>query len=107
MTGMQSVPAADVCRNRQVPFPKYAGFARHGLARGSEQCPDDLAVIGAVNDDGFVVYIREEASRGDPASEVPLAVCASYEEAGWVRRENQRPGRRCVIRYVGPAGGGD
>ncbi len=61
----------------------------------------------AVHEDCFMVYVREEKKTDDPAGERPLVACPSYEEAEWVRRENQGPQRRCIIRYVGPAGGGD
>jgi len=63
----------------------------------------------ATLDDRFVVFVRELAepkSVGLPA-ERPLVTCSSYEEAQWVRREYATRMRKCIIRYVGPAGGGD
>jgi hypothetical protein len=56
----------------------------------------------------FVVYVRDNWPRpgGAPAEE-RLVHCSSYEEAQWVRRECAGPRRRCIIRYVGPSGGGD
>ena len=60
-------------------------------------------------DEQFVVYLRDNGPRsgGTPAEERALVHCASYEEAQWVRRECAGPRRSCIIRYVGPAGGGD
>jgi hypothetical protein len=57
----------------------------------------------------YVVFIQSPADpNARPESvERELVECATYEEARWVRRENTSPTRRCVIRYVGPAGGGD
>jgi hypothetical protein len=65
--------------------------------------------MDTVQEEGFVVFVRSEpgyAERPD-ATERALVRCASYEEARWVRQENQGPGRECIIRYVGPTGGGD
>jgi hypothetical protein len=57
----------------------------------------------------FVVYVRDNRPRAIAAftEERPLVGCATYEEAQWVRRECEGPRRRCIIRYVGPTGGGD
>jgi len=58
-------------------------------------------------DDCFVVYIRERKANPNRPAERPLVSCGSYQEAEMVRRENQGPDRHCIIRYTGPAGGGD
>jgi hypothetical protein len=62
------------------------------------------------HDDCFVVFVRGEgAGAGGEAdgAERPLAAYPSYAEARRARQQLHRPGRRCVIRYVGPVGGGD
>jgi hypothetical protein len=63
----------------------------------------------ATMDDCFVVYAREEslAGDGDLPVETEMVRCASYEEARWVCQRYSTPGRKYVIRYLGPAGGGD
>lgn len=63
----------------------------------------------ATLDDCFVVMIREKDCTGETPAQIEreLVTCATYEEAQWVRRECGGPNRRCIIRYVGPAGGGD
>jgi hypothetical protein len=61
-------------------------------------------------EDRFVVYLR--SGNGDAAYpetvERPLASCSTYEEARRVREAAHflRPAD-CVIRFVGPSGGGD
>ena len=59
--------------------------------------------------DQFAVYLRQRWDAGHAPEEVErlLVSCSTYEEACWVRRENNAPGRECIIRYLGPAGGGD
>jgi hypothetical protein len=60
-------------------------------------------------DDRFVVYVRDEGrvdSFYGPV-ERELVSCSTYEEAEWVRQECAGPNRKCIIRYIGPAGGGD
>ncbi len=62
-----------------------------------------------VHDDRFVVFVRTAGTpeeRPDVA-ERALITCASYAEARRVRREIHNSLRECVIRYIGPAGGGD
>jgi hypothetical protein len=69
------------------------------------------ASMEKVHDDQFVVFLRydpnTEPASGD-ASEQPLASCSTYGEARRIRQVLQAtaPGE-CVIRYTGPAGGGD
>ncbi len=66
--------------------------------------------MDAVLDDCFVVFVRADRKHSEWPENVerPLAVCATYGEA----REAQRAFHRTlaqdtVIRYIGPAGGGD
>ncbi len=62
-----------------------------------------------IHEDRFVVFIREDG----PSAAVPearereLVSCASYEEAHWICQEYGGPHRKCIVRYLGPAGGGD
>jgi hypothetical protein len=61
-------------------------------------------------DDRYVVFVREEPVPGRRMLlpvERELVTCASYKEARWVQRECSTPKRKCIIRFVGPAGGGD
>jgi len=62
-----------------------------------------------VHDDCYMVFVRTDPdhSRRPDAAERPLVRCSTYEEARWVRQENQGPGRKCIIRYIGTTGGGD
>jgi hypothetical protein len=57
----------------------------------------------------FVVFLRNEApSQEDPETvEQEVAECASYEDARRIRGEYLAHSRDCVVRYVGPSGGGD
>ena len=63
----------------------------------------------AAVDDCFVVFVREEVSpNGIPdLVERELVRCPSYEQAEWVRRECGSSRRKCIIRFLGPSGGGD
>jgi hypothetical protein len=63
----------------------------------------------AILDDRFVVFVRERRPVGKfhMALERQLTTCSTYEEAKAVSRECSGPARQCIIRYVGPAGGGD
>jgi hypothetical protein len=64
-----------------------------------------------VHDDRFMVFVRSdsaEAKSTADAVETPLATCASYSEALRIREALRARGAgECVIRYFGPAGGGD
>ncbi len=63
-----------------------------------------------VHDDRFVVFVRLDPSHANrpDRSERPFATCSTYEEARRIQRELHHASRSiCVIRYVGPAGGGD
>lgn len=56
----------------------------------------------------FVVFVRDG---GDPhrpdASESPLVSCGAHGEARRACRYLRAQGLDCVVRFVGPAGGGD
>ena len=63
--------------------------------------------MSVVAEECFVVYVRDKQSKPHHLTERKLVDCGSYEEAQMVRRENQAPDRHCIIRYLGPTGGGD
>jgi hypothetical protein len=59
-------------------------------------------------DDCFVVFLRHPSRPNCPdRAERPLVTCSSYAEARRIQKEFHYTARDCVIRYVGPAGGGD
>ena len=60
-------------------------------------------------DDRFVVWLRNDCSRSyrPDLAEHLLATCFSYADARRIQREFRYTARDCVIRYVGPVGGGD
>jgi hypothetical protein len=62
-----------------------------------------------VDEDRFIVYLRWDGSQPDrpDCAEWPLTTCATYEEARRIQREFRHTSRDCVIRYIGPVGGGD
>jgi hypothetical protein len=57
----------------------------------------------------YQVFVRTDPGHGETPerAERPIVLCSSYAEARRVRREFQADARDCVIRYVGPGGGGD
>ena len=57
----------------------------------------------------FAVFLRESDRRtARPETiEQEVVCCASYAEARQLQRQYQGAARQCVIRYLGPAGGGD
>jgi hypothetical protein len=65
--------------------------------------------MDTAQDDRFMVYLRLDPRHGGPliSQERLVASCPSYAEAKRVRRKLQDSSCECVIRYVGPAGGGD
>ena len=65
--------------------------------------------MDTAHEDRYVVYLRHEAHlAGAPeAAEEALVTCDTYEEAHRIKHEWSHHGRVCVIRYVGPTGGGD
>ncbi len=64
-----------------------------------------------IHEDRFVVFVRFAPGSATlpEAVEGTQITCSSYEEARRVRRSFQHRGRGwdCIIRFVGPAGGGD
>jgi len=65
--------------------------------------------MDTAQDDRFMVYLRLDPRHGglSASQERLVATCPSYAEARLVRRTLQDSSCECVIRYVGPAGGGD
>jgi len=57
-----------------------------------------------IYDDRFTVYLRSDRPY---RSERLLATYSSYDDARRLQQRLQDRSRQCVIRYVGPAGGGD
>jgi hypothetical protein len=62
-----------------------------------------------VYEDLFAVFLRRDGSCGQrpDLTERPLATCSSYAEARRIQSALRQAARDCIIRYVGPAGGGD
>jgi hypothetical protein len=65
--------------------------------------------MDSILEDRYLVYLRSERNEAErrACEEEPLADCASYEEARELRQQYRDSGRDCIIRFVGPAGGGD
>jgi hypothetical protein len=65
--------------------------------------------MDAIQEDRFVVYLRAERHRSERREcvERPVADCSTYAEARQIRQACHDSGRECVIRFIGPAGGGD
>jgi len=63
--------------------------------------------MGIAQDDCFVVFVRDEEDSAAPPTETELVRCPTYREARWLCQKFGDPHRRYVIRYLGPAGGGD
>jgi hypothetical protein len=64
----------------------------------------------SAHEDRFVVFVRADGRHENLAPqhlERPVISVASYEQAQRIKQQWQQAGRSCVIRYVGPAGGGD
>jgi hypothetical protein len=62
-----------------------------------------------IHEECFVVHARPSGTRPHrpDRAERPLARCGRYAEARRIQRRLHRAACPCVIRYVGPAGGGD
>jgi hypothetical protein len=61
-------------------------------------------------EDRFVLLVRPDPGHGESPGgllEQPLAVCSTYGEARLLRQKLQGTAGDCVIRFIGPAGGGD
>jgi hypothetical protein len=65
--------------------------------------------MSSYHEDRFLVFVRTERNHWDPPedSERYLISCPTYEEARRIQRDYRSRSRECVIRYLGPAGGGD
>jgi hypothetical protein len=63
----------------------------------------------SVPEDRYLVYVRADRSHSFPPEECEryLTSCSTYEDARRIQREFRSNSRECVIRYLGPAGGGD
>jgi hypothetical protein len=70
---------------------------------------EEGASVEPLHEDRYVVYIRVDPGHDErpDGAERPLLTCSSYAEARRIRRQYLAANRDCVIRYVGPAGGGD
>ena len=66
-------------------------------------------IDGSVLSDCFVVYAQKEDPRWERPDRIEheLASCGTYAEANQIRQDHERAGVHCVIRFVGPTGGGD
>jgi hypothetical protein len=62
-----------------------------------------------LDDDRFVLFLRADRTSSEPVErrERPVDGFPTYEEARQVRQRYLQAGQDCVIRYVGPTGGGD
>jgi hypothetical protein len=67
------------------------------------------AGVDPVHEDRFIVFIRLDPGHGErpEANEHAVVTCSTYAEARRIRRQCLRSNSDCVIRFVGPAGGGD
>jgi hypothetical protein len=63
----------------------------------------------SVHDDRYAVYVRQDRFHPDrpDCSERQLTTCSTYGEARRIQRELHHTSHACVIRYIGPSGGGD
>jgi hypothetical protein len=65
--------------------------------------------MNSVHDDRFLVFVRADRSHGATPEEFEryLISCPTYEDARRIKREYRRRACECVIRHLGPTGGGD
>jgi len=65
--------------------------------------------MNSVHDDRFLIFVRADRSSPTPPEDFEryLISCPTYQEARRIQREFRNQARECVIRYLGPAGGGD
>lgn len=68
---------------------------------------DSPVSISGVPDDRFVVFVRPDPALHGTTAEQPVASCKTQAEAKEVQQQLRSTGADCVIRYAGPAGGGD
>jgi hypothetical protein len=62
-----------------------------------------------IHDDRFVLFVRLDrtGSTRPDCAERPLRTCSTYEEARRLQRRLRLRAQETIIRYIGPAGGGD
>jgi hypothetical protein len=67
------------------------------------------SAVENIPEDRFIVYVRDllRCDSKPESAELELVSCPSYEQAKWIRQELSGPHRKCIIRHVGPVGGGD
>jgi hypothetical protein len=65
--------------------------------------------MDSASTDTYQVYLREHRRTGDlhEVVEQPLADCVTYDEARRIQQQALRAAQDCIIRYMGPTGGGD
>ena len=65
--------------------------------------------MDTLQEDRFVLYVRSNDELHDcpQDKEQPWVVCTTYVEARYLQRVVRSFSRDCVIRYLGPTGGGD
>jgi hypothetical protein len=63
----------------------------------------------SVPDERYLVFVRADRSDPNPPEEFEryLISCPTYEEARRIQKLYRARAKECVIRYLGPAGGGD
>ncbi len=65
--------------------------------------------MNSVHDDRFLVFVRADPSphTSPEDGERYLISCPSYAEARRIQRHYRTLSMDCIIRFLGPAGGGD
>ena len=65
--------------------------------------------MDARHEECYVVFLRQDRSHAErrECEEELLGDCATYEEARQLKQAYHDTGRECIIRFVGPSGGGD
>jgi hypothetical protein len=81
----------------------------HAPGRFDISAATEGALMEPVQDDRFVVFVRESAGHhASPETvEREVSACSSYDEARRVQQTYRQTAQECVIRYVGQSGGGD
>jgi len=79
------------------------------VAAPANEGQDAGVSLDGVQEDRFVLFVRSDAGRdpAHPSAEQLVASCDTYEAARELQRKLGQAGTECVIRSVGPAGGGD
>jgi hypothetical protein len=68
-----------------------------------------MEAMNSVHDDRFLVFVRADRRHATPPEDFEryLISCPTYQDARRLQREMRNLDQECVIRYLGPAGGGD